>query len=99
MKLYHGSNIRIVTPDLSFSKPYKDFGQGFYLSDNYQQAMELAKSRVEITQKGEAVVSEFLFDETLLHDSKLRVKIFEDYSEEWVQFVIMNRDEKRQQPC
>ena len=32
MKLYHGSNIEIITPDLSKSKPYKDFGQGFYLS-------------------------------------------------------------------
>ena len=32
MKLYHGSNVKIAIPDLSKSKPFKDFGQGFYLS-------------------------------------------------------------------
>ena len=30
MKLYHGSNVDISVPELSKSKPYKDFGQGFY---------------------------------------------------------------------
>lgn len=34
MKLYHGSNILIDKIDLSKSKPNKDFGRGFYLSDN-----------------------------------------------------------------
>ena len=32
MKLYHGSNVSVEVPDLSFSKPDKDFGKGFYLS-------------------------------------------------------------------
>lgn len=32
MILYHGSNMVIDVPDLSKSKPYKDFGKGFYLS-------------------------------------------------------------------
>ena len=40
MKLYHGSNMRVIVPDLSRSKPFKDFGSGFYLSDNYGQAMD-----------------------------------------------------------
>lgn len=34
MILYHGSNIEIVQIDLACSKPNKDFGKGFYLSDN-----------------------------------------------------------------
>ena len=38
MKLYHGSNMEIDKPDLSRSKPFKDFGQGFYLSPGYEQA-------------------------------------------------------------
>jgi hypothetical protein len=30
--LYHGSNMKVEVPDLIHSKPYKDFGKGFYLS-------------------------------------------------------------------
>ena len=36
IKLYHGSNVRVEKPDLKKSKPYKDFGQGFYLSDDFR---------------------------------------------------------------
>ena len=38
MILYHGSTVEIQEVDLSLSKPNKDFGKGFYLSDNYEQA-------------------------------------------------------------
>ena len=30
IKLFHGSNMKIEEPDLKHSKPYKDFGVGFY---------------------------------------------------------------------
>lgn len=33
MTLYHGSNVLIDHIDLSMSKPNKDFGKGFYLTD------------------------------------------------------------------
>jgi hypothetical protein len=46
MILYHGSNIDIEQIDLSRSKPYKDFGKGFYLSDNEEQAFNMAKQKV-----------------------------------------------------
>ena len=42
MILYHGSNVKISKPDLTYSKPFKDFGQGFYLSADEQQARNLA---------------------------------------------------------
>ena len=42
MILYHGSTVEIQEVDLSLSKPNKDFGKGFYLSDNYEQAYKLA---------------------------------------------------------
>lgn len=38
-----------------------------------------------------ACVSTFLFDENLLHLDELKVKIFDDYSEEWANFVLANR--------
>jgi len=38
IKLYHGSNQKIEVPDLVHSKPFKDFGRGFYLSPNTPKA-------------------------------------------------------------
>ena len=46
MKLYHGSDITIEKIDFEKSKPFKDFGKGFYLSAEYEQAMEMAKQRI-----------------------------------------------------
>ena len=98
MKLYHGSNMRVIVPDLSRSKPFKDFGSGFYLSDNYGQAMDLARSKVEQMRIGEAVVNEFFFDETILATDELSFKCFDDYSDEWVEFILTNRNNKISQP-
>ena len=47
MKLYHGSNMTINRIDLSKSKVGKDFGCGFYLSDNKEQAFALAQRKTE----------------------------------------------------
>lgn len=98
MKLYHGSNMRVTEPDLSRSKPFKDFGQGFYLSAEEHQAKDQALSKVDQMKTGEPIVNEFLFDETLITSGELKVKIFDDYSVEWAEFVLMNRDSKIAQP-
>ena len=42
MILYHGSNMPIEQIDLEKSKPNKDFGKGFYLSESEEQAMKMA---------------------------------------------------------
>ena len=41
-RLYHGSNVAIEKIDLSRSKRGKDFGQGFYLNADPDQAMDMA---------------------------------------------------------
>lgn len=42
MVLYHGSTTEIKEIDLTLSKPNKDFGKGFYLSNNFEQAYNMA---------------------------------------------------------
>lgn len=91
MKLYHGSNILIDKIDLSKSKPNKDFGRGFYLSDNEEQALEMAKFKT-LTLGGEPLISVFEFDENIITNNTLKVKVFQDYSEEWADFVFANRE-------
>ena len=83
IRLYHGSNVEVVKPDLHKSKPYKDFGQGFYLSDDKQQAWDLAYNKVEQLKSGKATVSTYMFDDSVMFSNELNIKIYKDYSEEW----------------
>lgn len=91
MILYHGSNVRVVEIDLNKSKPFKDFGKGFYLSDNEVQAIEMANFKHSILG-GAPIVSKFEFDKSGIYSSNLSFKIFEDYSNEWLDFIIANRE-------
>lgn len=91
MILYHGSNVAIDHIDLEKSKPFKDFGQGFYLSENEGQALDMAQLKA-LTFGGKPFVSKFEFDTSLMHNSDLRIKIFKEYSEEWADFVFANRE-------
>ena len=45
MVLYHGSYCEISSPDLDKCAPYKDFGKGFYLTENIELAKEWAVCR------------------------------------------------------
>ncbi len=90
MILYHGSNVEFDSIDLLKSKPNKDFGRGFYLSDNYDQAFEMAKTMVEQLETGVPVGMTYQVDEMEL--SLLRILRFDDYSEEWAKFIILNRN-------
>ncbi|MBO5596306.1 MAG: DUF3990 domain-containing protein [Bacteroidales bacterium] len=91
MKLYHGSNVAIDIIDLSKSRPGKDFGKGFYLSADKQQAIEMAESKVAFLG-GEPIVTEFEFDDSVLTSGQVKFKQFESYSEEWAKFVYDNRE-------
>ncbi len=73
MKLYHGSNVVIEKIDLSKCRPYKDFGQGFYLTEIRGQAEKMAQ-RTSVIYGGEPIVNEFEFDEKALKN--LSVKMF-----------------------
>lgn len=98
MKLYHGSNMRVTVPDLLHSKPFKDFGRGFYLSADEQQAWDMAFQKTKQFQDGEPQVNAFLFDESILQYGDLNVLTFPDYCEEWALFVLKNRDANEPQP-
>ena len=99
MKLFHGSNTVVDHPEIAKGKPFKDFGQGFYLSDNLEQAIEMAERVAARVGVGHTpVVSTFEFDDSAMADGSLNVLRFETYTEEWAAFVMQNRNRKLQQP-
>lgn len=98
MKLYHGSNTFIERIDLARCRPYKDFGQGFYLTGIEEQAVQMAR-RTAAIYGGEPVVTLFGFDEAAaLTDASLSVKRFAEPDEEWALFVMANRSRERTHP-
>lgn len=48
------------------SKPNKDFGRGFYLSADYNQALNMAEIKVEQLRYGKPAVLEFEIDENAI---------------------------------
>ncbi|MBP5538976.1 MAG: DUF3990 domain-containing protein [Bacteroidales bacterium] len=90
MILYHGSNVDIESIDLSRSSVGKDFGCGFYLTANKQQAERMGNRRARL-YGGEMVVSSYEFDEKAAREAGMRIKDFEAYSKEWADFVLANR--------
>jgi hypothetical protein len=91
MILYHGTNSDFSQINLGKTKPYKDFGKGFYVTDIQHQAFELAKNRCRIWG-GSPVVQEYEFDESVLQSGSLRILRFEKVCVEWADFIYKNRN-------
>ena len=93
MKVYHGSDTYIHKIDLQKSKPGKDFGRGFYVTNIRSQAEDMAK-RVTQWSKKQAIVTEFEFDEYAWEDEELNTLRFDKYDDKWLDFIVMNRLKK-----
>ena len=93
MKVYHGSYMEIVNIDLSKCEKNKDFGQGFYVTKNRKHAEEWAE-RIGNRNHTAGVVTEFEFGKYLYLEKDFNILRFSDYSEEWLDFVVLNRSNK-----
>lgn len=91
MKLYHGTNCNFELIDLTKSNKFKDFGQGFYLTDIRSQAEELATKKSRLFG-GHPVVQEYNFDESQLTSTSLNILKFDSPCSEWAEFVYKNRN-------
>ena len=90
MILYHGSNTSIDEIDLEKCRPNKDFGQGFYTTSIFDQALKMAR-RVAKRFGGTPCVTSFQFDENILSSSDLSIKRFITPDVNWAMFVMHNR--------
>jgi hypothetical protein len=91
MKVYHGSYTVIEDIDLSKSIPNKDFGKGFYVTKYRHHAESWAKV-IGRKHKTEGFVTEFVYYDTEFTERLCKVKHFEAYNEEWLDFVVENRN-------
>lgn len=87
MILYHGSHLEICQPNIAFSRPKLDFGQGFYTTPIKQQAINWA-NRLKRLGKS-AVLNSYEFDEQLF--KRFNTLEFYSYNEQWLDFILANR--------
>lgn len=81
MRVYHGSSKDFDKPLLSKAKDYRDFGNGFYVTENYFDALGILKAK-----------EGFIYEYKLSLDT-LRIKRLEG-KEESFDFIYKNRTEK-----
>jgi hypothetical protein len=95
MQVYHGSYLEIFDIDLTKCQANKDFGQGFYVTKFPTQAEKWAKI-IARKHRTKNFVTEFTFYERAFEDERYKILRFEDYSEQWLDFVVLNRDPSTQ---
>lgn len=57
MILYHGSNQKVDNIDLGKSRPSKDFGLAFYLSEDIEQAKEMAQFKLILLAENSLLIN------------------------------------------
>jgi hypothetical protein len=92
MKLYHGSIEQVKTPEIRESDHTLDYGKGFYATTSIEQAENWVKRKAKEMKVSQGYVNEYEFDESAIR--KMKSLIFYQPTEEWVDFVHMNRTKK-----
>lgn len=96
MKVYHGSLHQVRKPEERRGRPDTDFGKGFYVTTNFEQAKRWALKKQKLA-KGEtkAIVNVYEIDDNLLNNPKYSIKKFDSPNEEWLSFVVNCRRSNR----
>lgn len=93
--LYHGSYCEVKEPDLQKCARFKDFGQGFYLTTDRNQAFSFAKISTQRMIENEIIpanrnygfVSSFIYKEKEV----CKVKYFETADVGWLHCIVAHR--------
>jgi len=90
MNVYHGSYTEIDKVDLFKGELARDFGRGYYVTKLKEQAEYWATRRGR-QHKTQGVVNAYVFFESAFVSDYFKTLRFADYSEAWLDFVVMNR--------
>lgn len=91
MKLYHGSTVTVKNPSLRQGRANTDYGKGFYTTVDFEQAARWAHIRRDRAGEGNAVVSVYEVNDSLLTDKGLHIMEYNGATKDWLDFVVANR--------
>ena len=94
MKLYHGTTLEIIEPEIIKSDIGRDFGFGFYTTDIKEQAERWAIRRAKIlSRKQKSDVAAVVNIYEWIPDQTLNIKEFKEASTEWLEMVVKCRSD------
>jgi len=88
--VYHGSYVEVQQPDLNKCKENKDFGRGFYITTDRQQAIKFARLIAERHNATSGVLNEYVLSDI----DGLDYYAFENTDLDWLNCVVGNRKRK-----
>ena len=91
MTVYHGGYTEVSEPKILTPDHAMDFGTGFYTTTSFDQAKKWSLIKKDRFHYDKAVVSTFDIDNTIFKSPDLISKVFHKADEEWLDFVISNR--------
>lgn len=86
IEVYHAGTDKIEMPDCLRGRADLDFGRGFYLTDIYDQAYNLALSRSRDRCKPPLINIYLLNRKAILEEG--HSLIFKRYDSEWLEFIM-----------
>lgn len=95
--LYHGATAIVREPLTNVGRSDLDFGPGFYLTNDREQAVKWAQTKAGRKKGLSAVLNIYSFDlDTFLADQTYHRLVFSSYDIQWLDFIAASR--KGQQP-
>lgn len=90
--LFHGSTLVVEKPLVDYGRPELDFGPGFYLTHDREQAERWAQTKAGRMRGGQAILNIYRFDEKAFSEQLAYQRlVFADYNQEWLDFIAASR--------
>lgn len=93
--LFHGATTIVSEPLTHVGRQELDFGPGFYLTNDREQAEKWARIKSERKKHATAILNIYKFDYDLFNnEADYHNLLFTEYNIEWLDFIAANRKGK-----
>lgn len=90
--LYHGATTIVREPLTHVGRSDLDFGPGFYLTHDREQAVKWAQTKAGRKKGLQAILNVYSFDvDRFLADPEFKHLIFQSYDIQWLDFIAASR--------
>ena len=89
MLLYHGSNVIVYEPKIIKSQRFLDFGAGFYMTSDFEQARKWAVRTSARREEGVATISVFELSDDYV--DRVKVRTFARPDRDWLRYITVHR--------
>ena len=89
MLLYHGSNVVVYEPKIIKSQRFLDFGAGFYMTSDFEQARKWAVRTAARREEGVATISVFEINDDYV--DRVKVLGFARPDRDWLRYITVHR--------